>query len=480
MADNNASAPAEERWLPARLIPTGGIKGQQEQESRATSVLLAVLKAVPEFANALLKPLGAPKGQLRTYVEVPLKDADGKVHRPDGAIVIERGKTRWACLVEVKTGDSELTTEQVTRYVDMAKRHGFNAVVTISSTITASVDELPYAVHGAKLRSTAVKHLSWWRVITEAVMQERHRGVADPDQQWILSELIAYLQHPASGAAGFRDMGAKWTTARDAAHQGTLRPADPAAKELCVQFDRLSDSLTLSLAQELGVGVRVVRPRKATADERLAAALARLVDAGCLEAAIRIDDTAGDLALCADLRTRRVAARSAIPAPEEAKPLTRIKWLIRQLDDAPADLRIEVAFRGAAETTSELLSVARTEPERLLSPTDPKREPKSFVLELTRPMGAKRGRGKGSFVTETERLVNEFYGVVLQHLTEWRPKAPKLREPEPVAAPTPDAAADPEKVWAAIDEDTALSDLEKYRLKIKHMDEQERAGAGAA
>lgn len=442
-------------------------------------MLLAVLGAVPDFGHAILRPLGAPKGQITTYVEVPLKDNDGKVHRPDGVVVVERGQTRWSCLVEVKTGDGELTTDQVTRYVDMAKKHGFDAVVTLSSTITPTVDDLPFTIHGSKLRSTSVKHLSWWRVITEAVVQQRHRGVADPDQAWILSELIAYLQHEASGAAGFRDMGASWVTARDAAHAGTLRPADKAAKELCVQFERLSDYLSLSLAQELGVGVRVVRSRKATVEERLGAALARVVEAGCLETAIRIEDTAGDLALCADLRAKRVSARCEVKAPDETKPLTRIKWLVRQVAEAPADLRIDVAFRGTGETTSELLRVARDEPERLLSPSDPKREPKSFVLELARPMGAKRGRGKGTFVTETERLVNEFYGVVLQNLTEWRPKAPKLREPEPVAVPTPAADADPAVVWASIDEDENLSDLEKYRLKVKHMEEREKAGAEA-
>src|SRR4051794_28910901 len=33
----------EETWHPARLIPVAGIKGQEEQERRATSTLLAVM-----------------------------------------------------------------------------------------------------------------------------------------------------------------------------------------------------------------------------------------------------------------------------------------------------------------------------------------------------------------------------------------------------------------------------------------------------
>ncbi len=49
-------------WHPARLIPTAGIRGQEEQERRATSSLLAVMYAVPEFGRAVLSELGAPRG----------------------------------------------------------------------------------------------------------------------------------------------------------------------------------------------------------------------------------------------------------------------------------------------------------------------------------------------------------------------------------------------------------------------------------
>src|SRR3954468_24025071 len=104
MAASNGSNPRDS-WHPARLIPTVGIKGQEEQERRATSSLLAVMRAVPEFGHALLKELGAPKSPvIETYTEVRFKDSAGKVVIPDGAIVCERGKKSSTCLVEVKTG----------------------------------------------------------------------------------------------------------------------------------------------------------------------------------------------------------------------------------------------------------------------------------------------------------------------------------------------------------------------------------------
>jgi hypothetical protein len=53
---------AEESWHEARLIPTSGISGAEEQERRATSALLAVMTAVREYGRALTQPLGAPAG----------------------------------------------------------------------------------------------------------------------------------------------------------------------------------------------------------------------------------------------------------------------------------------------------------------------------------------------------------------------------------------------------------------------------------
>ena len=62
---------SEETWHEARLIPTSGISGAEEQERRATSALLAVMGVVKEFSKAVLGPLGAPAGTVETFIEVP-------------------------------------------------------------------------------------------------------------------------------------------------------------------------------------------------------------------------------------------------------------------------------------------------------------------------------------------------------------------------------------------------------------------------
>ena len=83
----------EDGWHQARLIPTTGIGGQDEQEQRASLSVMAVMRAVPQFGRAILSHLDAPAGRINTFTEVRFLDADEKTSIPDGAIVIERGKT---------------------------------------------------------------------------------------------------------------------------------------------------------------------------------------------------------------------------------------------------------------------------------------------------------------------------------------------------------------------------------------------------
>ncbi len=80
----------EENWHQARLIPTSGINGAEEQERRATSALLAVMSSVKEFGRGLTQPLGAIAGAVETYIEVPFILGDKRLY-PDGLITVSRG-----------------------------------------------------------------------------------------------------------------------------------------------------------------------------------------------------------------------------------------------------------------------------------------------------------------------------------------------------------------------------------------------------
>ncbi len=202
----------EENWHQARLIPTSGLNGDQEKERRATSALLAVMGVVKEFSRSLLSPLGAPGGSVETYIEVPFLLGEQRLF-PDGLIRVTRGSRSWTALVEVKTGKNTLDATQLENYLDVAREHGFNAVITISNEIPAAAGEHPTKVDGRKVKKVAIHHWPWTYLLSTAVMQKEHRGVSDPEQAWILGELIRYLEHPEIGGVGDgghgRDLGVR-------------------------------------------------------------------------------------------------------------------------------------------------------------------------------------------------------------------------------------------------------------------------------
>lgn len=434
--------PPEAKWPVARLFPTVGIKGQKEQERRAASVLLAVVAGVPEFGRSLLKEMRAPKGRIATFTEIPLKDKDGRTCRPDGAIVVTRGRTRWSCLVEIKTGKAPIDPEQIESYLDVARLHGFDGVLTISNQIRSVNDELPYRVSKVKVGKLALRHSSWWRILTQAIMSQRFEGIEDQDQDWILSELIEYLDHPASGASGLEDMGEHWVTVRTGARHDTLRKGDAGVIDIAGRWAQYMEYLCLHLSQHLGVSV-IQKGAKGTrlSDETATS----LVQPGTMKGAISIPDSIGTIEVCADLRTRQLFLSTRVPAPEDRRAKTRITWLSKQLDSAPENLTVEAEFPRTRMTTSELLLHVREAPTILLHPEDPRKEARSFRLTLASKLGLNRGTGSGSFITDTLQQVTGFYGDTVQPLKLWRPKAPRLQADEEQEADAPDEAAESEE-----------------------------------
>jgi hypothetical protein len=426
MFHNNGARMAEQSWHVARLIPTSGINGAEEQERRATSALLAVMASVKEFGRALCSAYGAPSGRLETFIEVPFMLGDRKVF-PDGLIRATRGSRQWTALVEVKTGTNKLEAGQLEDYLDVARDNNFNALITISNEIPASVGQHPTVVDRRKLKKVALHHLSWSEVLTHAVMQKEFRGVADPDQAWILGELIRYLEHPRSGALSFDDMGPNWVDVREAVATGTLRTSDKSAAEVAGRFDALIRFACLQLGRNLGTEVTPIlsRDEASSPNVRVQSLVSSLVSSGTLRASIRIPNAVAPLEIQANLRASRITCHFDIDAPREGKPTTRVNWLVRQLASAPDDVRVEAFALRAREGTAELLRDVRSNPALLVA--EPKRELRSFRVAQIHSLGSKRGTGRGSFIDSILTAINTSYTDVGQNLKLWAASAPRVR-----------------------------------------------------
>ncbi|WFE60412.1 stress response protein [Micromonospora sp. WMMD712] len=432
---------SEETWLAARLIPTSGINGAEEQERRATSALLAVMSAVREFGRVLTQSLGAPAGTVQTFIEVPFKLGTQQLF-PDGLIRVTRGQRQWTALVEVKTGSNTLRTDQLEAYLDIAREQGFDALITISNEIAPVPGQHPTTVDRRKLRKVALYHLPWTEILTQAVIQKEYRGVADPDQAWVLGELIRYLEHPRSGALEFSDMGPAWVQVRDGVSAGTLRANDGGAAEVAGRFDALIRYACLRLGRQLGTEVTPALSRKDLADPagRTQSLVNQLVSTGTLTGSIRIPGAVGALQVMADLRAGQIVCHVDVDAPRSGRPTTRVNWLVRQLRDAPDTVRVEAfAMHARGGGATDLLRRVREEPTTLIA--DPSRELRAFRVAQSTTAGTKRGTGRGAFIDSVLHAIDDFYEQIIQNLKPWMPAPPRLRMPDDVTPVQPVSAS---------------------------------------
>jgi hypothetical protein len=416
----------------ARLIPVSGISNNVEAEMRATSALLAVLTIVRDFSVAVLSPLGAStakKASVEAFIETTFKLDDGTVVRPDGLIQVTYGTTVWKALIEIKTGSNHLQADQIMNYLSVARRQDIDAVLTISNEIGVGSQ---HPCDGVRVRANSrvgLAHLSWTELLAHAVKSKVHRGVSDPEQAWILGELIRYLEHPASGAMDLSDMGANWASARDAARAATLRRTDPECREIAQRWDQLIRFAALRLGSSTGADVQPVVPRAhSDPDARLAHLAESLTTGGVLDGTIRVPGAIGDVAVLADLRARQISTSTDVSAPSDRGSRARVTWLLRQLGpDTPRDLTVEAWPRMARQPLSASLAAAQENRDILLDPD--RKEILRFSLIRRTEMGQNRkdgGRSPG-FIESTTNAINTFYGSVTQQIVPWTARPPQAR-----------------------------------------------------
>jgi hypothetical protein len=117
-----------------------------------------------------------------------------------------------------------------------------------------------------------------------------------------------------------------------------------------------------------------------------------------------------------------------------------LSWLLRYLDGAISNLRIDIGFKGG-KSTGDTMSAIRENPKRILQ-GEKDREVRSFVVSLSKDMGTKRGGTAGSFIGETSDLLLSFYREVVQKVRPWAASPAKL----PTVRDAMDSATQPDNI----------------------------------
>lgn len=416
----------------ARLIP---VCKDSNKEQKATSVLLAVVQSVEEFGKESLNSVGASVGKtskIECYTEIVLKGEEkSKGNRPDGLIVVKTGSREWKALVEAKVGNNELSPQQVEGYVDLARKHGVDAVITISNQAATLLTHHPVAISKGKLKKVGLYHWSWSFLLAEAILWEKHKGLSDPDQAYILSELVRYLQHDSSGVLGTRTLKSGWKEiCQKIQVGGTVNKNSADAREAVESWHQLCRDVALDLSLDIGRTVPVYLSRKHSKDQnaRLQDDVEQLISANTLECELDVPEAASKLKITADFLRKSVTCSMCLRAPED-KATTRgkIGWLLRQLKqtEGKASTYIRASWPSRMPDTQARLVELEEQGFEVLDNNNSNAQPIAFEIFQTTDLAAKF-KGVKVFPEEFAKMVPMFYESVGQFLVPWQPKAPKV------------------------------------------------------
>jgi hypothetical protein len=429
----------------ARLIPA---VADSKREERATSSLLASFMIVPSYAISVLSDAGASIGKrskITCYTEVVFKsekDKTGKVKtsRPDGLIVVRNGSKEWSALIESKIGNAELTNEQVEEYLDLAKQHKIDAVITISNQFATTPTHHPLTIAKAKTRSVELYHFSWLSLKSKAVLLTGAKGIEDPEQAYILSELVRYLSHDNSGITSLTKMPAKWKDLCAAVQNGVpLAKNNDFLVESVSGWHQLLRHLALSLSMKLGqsVDISLSRAREKDPELNFTTDCVELTKNSSLRAEFVIPNAASRLSLSADILRKVLVISMRLEAPKDkSRSTASINWLTRQLKNVSKDdLSVRAIWPKRITDTMATLSEVIDDPTCLV-PDNVSDLPTH--LEVVRVIDmAGRFKGAKTFVEDASSQFPKFYHDAGQHLSKWVPQAPKIKEKESQTSTSP-------------------------------------------
>ncbi|SLN39419.1 hypothetical protein [Roseisalinus antarcticus] len=421
----------------ARLFP---ILAETSKEKRVASIFLAVMTQIPALAEETLSTVRMRVGKrtrFRAFTEVVLKEKVEDGCRPDGLLLVDTGRTQWSALIEAKIGRNELTAEQVSKYAELAKANGIDAVITISNEFVSRADHSPVSISKTLLRKVDLFHWSWSWLATVCEILEYQEAVTDSEQGYLLRQLNHFLAHPATGVERFTQMTASWKdVTQSVLNDEALKKSAPEVEAVAASCVAEERDLCLHMSSHVGQAVAARIERKLSEDPaaRLKSLIDHLVARHTLSSVFRVPHCASDIDVCVDLARRTIAVSMSLKAPTDKKSTkARINWLLRMLPEDDERLLVRAHWPGRGAPTTKDVRTLRDDPS-VIQNDNADATPHSFEVLLVENLG-KRFSGRRTFIEDIERVVPSFYDLVGVNLKAWQmppPKPVKARnDPDP-------------------------------------------------
>lgn len=415
----------------ARLIP---VAADGNKETRATSIILATMSAVPAYRKAMLGYLGKRVGirsGLQCFTEITFKDTKEK-SRPDGLLLLDNGRGKvWSCLVEAKIKNQNLDQEQIEKYILLAKQHNIDAILTISNQFVAIPTHSPLKLSKVSTRGVEIYHCSWMHALTTAMLLISEDEFESFEQKFILSEMIRYFSHQSTGISTFDRMNSEWKDIITKIQSGAiLNKSDISVENTVGAWHQESRDICLLLSRKLNRAVKL-KLNKAHADDPItrvkddSEALTKNYKLVCV---FDIPNTASSMLVTADLLRRSVSLSMTLIAPKDKqKTSSKVNWLLKQLAKSePNNIYIKASWPSRCSDTQAPLIEVR-ENQNVVHSENKGITPVSFEVLLIQDLSSKFSGAK-TFIEILEASVLEFYEQVGQHLRAYIAPPPPINE----------------------------------------------------
>ena len=394
-----------------------------------TSILLSAIKLIKEFRDSIFKELKLKRsGKAYYYSEVVFHDID-TTSRLDGMIlVVVSGKIEDAIFIEVKNDKAKIEEEQILKYYKLAQSlNNVPKILTISNEFVFDSSHSPITIKNQS-KKISLYHFSWTyiKTIAQLLLFDNENNIDDEDQINIMKEVMHYFNDERSGVNGFRLMSKGWKAVSEKIKSQQPLNDKNEIIEAITSWHQEENDMSLMLSRKLGV---LVKSNIENPKSKLNRDIKRLKDKQFLSTSLRIKGAVSDLKVIVDFRRRTISMSVRVIPPLDKGTISRISSIKKQLSKCKDSSLLENLYIDAdIKFSSKSIKYNYTNIDQFYEHDNIKNlNIIAFDIELIKTVKIDSTK---IFVAEIEKMLLNYYNLIVQDLKSWKKSAPKLTKEE--------------------------------------------------
>ena len=411
---------------PARLIPTL----KTGDEMALTSIFLSSIRLIKEYRDSIFKEIKCSRsGKAYYYTEGYFPELD-KESRVDGMIiVVAKGIIKDAVFLEMKSKSNGIDKDQIEKYIELAKRLKIDKLVTVSNEFVANSSLSPISIRGSK--RVSMFHFSWTYLMTVAqlLLFENEENIENKDQTEVMREVLHYMENPVSGVSGYTQMKPGWKELADnVTAKKPLNVSEKYIEDAVLSWYEEEKDMALYLSRNLGVLVKSTPKEKDSLKEDIAQLV---VEPHHISGTLSVKNSVSDIKVCADFKRKNVSMSVKVIPPLDTGNKAKITWIDKQFQNCTkhneelfTKLKKAIWLEADVKFARKLLQIKLSKLDTL-SELAAGKDIQAFHIVLLNGF-EKNFASRKQFVELIRRMIKEYYGGIVQHMTNRHRHAPKL------------------------------------------------------